>query len=306
MDIPLNRSSGVPIRDQLVTHLELRILDGSLPPGQRLPSVRGLARRLKVHANTVSAAYQDLEAAGHVKLQRGSGVFVRDAGSWAPQDARGLDEMIRLTLHLALRKGFGALEIRRAVERWLAAAPPDRIVVVDPVPQMAALLVHELKQRLRLPVAACSLEALARDPKLLSGGLALVLPYHVEALRQIAPGAGVEVLHLQLPEADRQALRALPTGSIVLAVASSPTLLPFAEVLFRSLRGDEILLETRLLADARGWRRLIPAADLVLADAIAAAGVRRHAPRKLREVRMVPDATLSRLRDALELVTPRE
>lgn len=305
MEIPLNRESGVPLHDQLVTQLELRILDGSLAPGQRLPSVRALARRLKVHANTISAAYRDLEAAGHVRLLRGSGVFVREAGSWAPQDARGLDEMIRLTLQLALRKGFGATEIRRAVERWLAAAPPDRITVVDPVPEMAALLVHELKQRLRVPVGSCSLDDLRRDPRPLSGALALVLPYHVQALREIAPGAGVEVLNLQVAPEDRQALLALPAGAIVLVVASSPTLLPFAQVLFKSLRGDEILLEARLLADSRAWRRMVPAADLVLVDAIAAVGLRRLAPRLLREVRMVPEATLQRLRSALEFVTPR-
>ena len=305
VDIPLNRESGVPVRDQLVTHLELRILDGTLQPGQRLPSVRALARRLKVHANTVSAAYRDLEAAGCVTLRRGSGVFVRDAGSWAPQDARGLDEMIRLTLHLALRKGFGATEIRTAVERWLAAAPPDRIVVVDPVREMAALLVYELKQQLRIKVESCTLEELERDLSLLRGGLALVVPYYLQALRQLAPGAGVEVLHLELSGEDRRALLALPAGSIVLAVASAPSLLPFAQVVFKGLRGDEILLETRLLSEAREWKRLVRAADLVIADAIASVEVRRASPKKLRELRMIPEPVLARLRDALRFVTPR-
>ena len=62
MDIFVNRRGGVPVRDQLVTQLELKILGGDLARGQRLPSVRALARRLKVHHNTVSAAYQDLLA----------------------------------------------------------------------------------------------------------------------------------------------------------------------------------------------------------------------------------------------------
>jgi GntR family transcriptional regulator len=305
VEIPLNRESGVPIRDQLVTQFEVRILDGTLRAGQRLPSVRALARRLKVHANTISAAYRDLEAAGHVKLHRGSGVFVRAAGSWAPEDARGLDEMIRLTLHLALRKGFSAKEIRTAVERWLAAAPPERIVVVDPVPEMATLLVHELRERLRFEVSASSLDEVAKDPGVLSGALALVLPYHVEALREAAPGVGVEVLNLELSDQDRRAIQSLAKGSIVLVVASSPTLLPFASVLFKSLRGDELLVETRLVGDAKGWRRLLPAADVVIADALAAIAVRRASPRKLREARLVPEAMLARLKDALEFVTPR-
>src|SRR5262249_59271835 len=91
LDIVLNRRGGVPIRDQLVTQLELKILDGTLAHGQRLPSVRSLARRLKVHHNTVSAAYQDLEENGHVELQRGSSVIVRRRAQRARPVARRLD-----------------------------------------------------------------------------------------------------------------------------------------------------------------------------------------------------------------------
>jgi GntR family transcriptional regulator len=305
MDIPLNRESGVPLRDQLVIQLELRILDGTLAPGQRLPSVRALARRLKVHANTISAAYQDLKAAEHVTLQPGSGVYVKEAGSWDPNDARGLDETIRLILHVALRKGFTAAEIRTAVERWLAAVPPDRVVVVDPIPEMAAVLVQELSERLGVKVTSCSLDDVQKDPGRLAGALVLVLPYHVQALRAIAPGAGVRVLNLELSASERRAVQALPAGSIVLAVASSPTLLPYAQVVFKSLRGDEILLETCLLSDSREWKRLARAADLVIADVVAAAAVRRASPRKLREVRVVPETMLPRLREALQFIAPR-
>jgi hypothetical protein len=131
------------------------------------------------------------------------------------------------------------------------------------------------------------------------------LPYHVQALREIAPGAGVRVLHLELQPEERKAVLALPSGSIVLAVASSPTLLPYAHVVFKGLRGDEILLETRELADAKEWRRLAHAADLVVADVIAAAAVRRAQPKKLREVRVVPESTLAGLREALEFIAPR-
>ena len=47
MDFVVNRKGGVPVRDQLVTQLELKILGGELTHGQRLPSVRSLARRLR-------------------------------------------------------------------------------------------------------------------------------------------------------------------------------------------------------------------------------------------------------------------
>ena len=71
MDIVLSRRGGVSVKDQILAQIELQFLEGSLAPGQRLPSVRALARRLKVHPNTVSAAYQELQAHGQLEVRRG-------------------------------------------------------------------------------------------------------------------------------------------------------------------------------------------------------------------------------------------
>lgn len=305
MDIVLNRRGGVPVKDQLRFQLELKILSGDLEPGERLPSVRALARRLKVHPNTVSAAYQDLQATGHVDLQRGAGVFVRPGAPSQPHEARGLDEMIRLDLYLAFRRGFSGSEIRAAVERWLAAAPPDRVVVVDPSKEMGELLVHEIRGGLGVPATSAAIEDVERDPGRLAGALALTLPYHLETVARLAPAAAVEGVTLEVPEEDRKAILAVPTGAIILVVSHSPTVLPFADVLLKSLRGDEILVETRPLSATREWRRLVPAADLVFADALAAPAVRQARPKKLREVRFVSPSSLERLRDALTVVLPR-
>jgi GntR family transcriptional regulator len=304
MNLSLNRRGGVPLRDQLVTQLEMKILDGTLAEGQRLPSVRALARRLRVHHNTVSAAYQDLESAGHVVLQKGSGVFVRRGAPTGLGDARDLDEMIRVALDAAFARGHTGEEIRAVVERWLAAAPPHRVLVVDPSGEMAKILVHELQRALSVPASSCALEDLARDPSLAAGALIVVLPYHVAAVRAIVPGALVETVNVEVAPADRKAVEALPAGSIVLFVSLSPTVLPFASVFLRTLRGDEIHVETRLLADTREWRRLVRAADLVLSDSVAAETVRKAGARRFREVPVVPAGTLARLREALRVIAP--
>jgi GntR family transcriptional regulator len=297
-DLVLNRRGGVPVRDQLQAQLELQILSGALEPGQRLPSVRALARRLKLHPNTVSAAYRDLEEAGHVRSRRGSGVFVRHAGPAAPEDAASLDDLIRLALRLARRKGFGMAQIRAAVERWLAAAPPARVVIVDPEPELGELLGREL-DGVGAPVGFCTLEQLAQDPTRLDGALALALPYHVEAIRRLVPRAPLKTVNPRVPEECKRAVQSLPAGAIVLLVSHAPTALKLVSVLVRSLRGDAVLVEARPLADAGEWRRLVPAADLVLADALSLEAVRRVRPRRLLEVRAMPPATLARLRGLL-------
>ena len=169
MDFVLNRKGGVPLHDQLLAQLELKILSGAIAPGQRLPSVRVLARRLGLHANTVSSAYRDLESAGHVELRRGAGVYVRAGAPGALEEARGLDEMVRLALSAAFRKGHSGIEIRAAVERWLRAAPPERVVIVDPRQETLDLMALEIRAALGVPASGCTLEELEREPGIASG-----------------------------------------------------------------------------------------------------------------------------------------
>jgi GntR family transcriptional regulator len=283
MDIVLNRKGGVAMRDQLVAQLELRILEGQLGPGEKLPSVRALGRRLRLHPNTVSAAYRVLQASGHVEMRKGAGIFVRAAGASSLEAARDLDEMLQVA--------------RAAVERWLAAPPPSRMVVVDPSLPMAELLAAEMKPAVDLPVEPRSLAEIAATPALLEGALAVSLPYHVAALRRAVPRANVLTVTLEVGAAVSRAIAVLPSGGIVLVVSHSETVLPFADKLVRSLRGDELLVETRLLRD-RAWRRLLPAADLVFADALSTDALGRARTRGVMTFRVVGERALAQLASA--------
>jgi DNA-binding transcriptional regulator YhcF (GntR family) len=303
MDIVLRRGVGVPLSDQLTAQIELEILSGGLKAGDRLPSVRAQARRLRVHSNTVSAAYGLLEERGLLEMRRGSGVFVRHPGPQELQDARNLDEMIRLGLHIALQRHSGA-EVRAAVLRWLAGTPPARIVAVDPAPEMGELLARELSDALRMPASACSVDDLERHPELLGSALGVALPYHIEKVRKLVPGASVESVALEVSSKDREAILELPAGAIILLVSHSPDVLHLAPGFVASLRGDELLLEARLVRARREWKRLLPAADLVFADVIAFSEVARVRSQRLREVRFLAESSLDQLRSSLTVVVP--
>ena len=299
MDFVLNRKGGVPLHDQLLAQLEMKILGGSISPGQRLPSVRALARRLGLHANTVSGAYRDLEKAGHVELRRGAGVYVRAGSPASVEDARGLDEVVRLALSAAFRKGFSGAEIRAAVERWLRAAPAERVVIVDPREETLDILVQEVKSALAVPASGCTLDALAREPGLAAGALVLAFPYHAAKAARIAAGVAIETIHTQASSENEAHIRALPAGAVVLVVSLSPIVLKFAEGFVGGLRGDEVLVETRLASRRADWRRVVAAADLVFADVVAAPDVRRAEPKRLRELRLLGERDLARVRAAL-------
>src|SRR4051812_3102279 len=107
MNIVLTRESPVPLRAQLALQVEVAIVTGQLPPGKKLPSVRELARRLKLHHNTIAAAYGDLTERGLVEARRGSGLYVSRRSQPAPPDqARELDELIASFLELARARGY--------------------------------------------------------------------------------------------------------------------------------------------------------------------------------------------------------
>jgi len=79
MFIRLESSSAVPIYRQIVDQIGYQIANGTLRSGDRLPSVRELAKRLPVNQNTVLKAYVLLEEDGLISRIQGDGTFVANA-----------------------------------------------------------------------------------------------------------------------------------------------------------------------------------------------------------------------------------
>lgn len=68
-----------PLGDQIVFRILYAIARGVYRPGDKLPTVRDVAARLRVNPNTVSKAYRDLERDGILVSRRGTGVFVHES-----------------------------------------------------------------------------------------------------------------------------------------------------------------------------------------------------------------------------------
>ena len=76
MRILISYESGVPIYEQIKEQIRGQILRGDLPPDTMLPSIRTLARELKIGVITAKRAYDDLCAEGFLYSLQGKGVFV--------------------------------------------------------------------------------------------------------------------------------------------------------------------------------------------------------------------------------------
>lgn len=77
MDIILNNSSGVPIYEQIEEQIKSQIMVGELAAGDALPSMRVLAKDLKISIITTKRAYEDLERDGFIESVTGKGSFVK-------------------------------------------------------------------------------------------------------------------------------------------------------------------------------------------------------------------------------------
>ena len=81
MDIILNNSSGIPIYEQIEEQIKNQIMTGELKEGEALPSMRVLAKDLKISIITTKRAYEDLEKDGFIVSITGKGSFVKGINS---------------------------------------------------------------------------------------------------------------------------------------------------------------------------------------------------------------------------------
>lgn len=86
--VRLDDGSAVPPYEQVRAGLASHIAEGSLAPGARLPTVRGLAEQLGLANRTVARAYRELEQAGLVQTLGRGGTVVADGGDPAIERAR--------------------------------------------------------------------------------------------------------------------------------------------------------------------------------------------------------------------------
>ncbi len=117
------------ISDQLVYQVKAAIARGELVGGDRLPSVRELARELAINPNTVSRTYQRLESDGVIVRRQGAGCFVREGKSALSKRERDrrLTELVEKAVTEAVHLKFEPEALRAALERQLEKLERERV-----------------------------------------------------------------------------------------------------------------------------------------------------------------------------------
>ena len=131
MELQVDPTSRMPIYRQLGRQLREAAARGQVRPGERLPSVRELSRRLVVNPNTIARVYTELEREGLLNTRPGLGVFVAQPKAELTKKVRKqrLEELLDHFLTEAVHLGFSASEVVSLVSqrvsqfRWQGESP---------------------------------------------------------------------------------------------------------------------------------------------------------------------------------------
>ncbi len=118
MRLILSNISGVPIYEQIKTQIKEAILSNDLGEGDALPSLRQLARDLKVSVLTVNRAYGDLEAEGYITNMQGRGAYVLPKGNEMIREQwmREMEEGLRGAIAAAKKTNLSLAEVEESLK----------------------------------------------------------------------------------------------------------------------------------------------------------------------------------------------
>lgn len=113
MNIILNNSSSLPLYEQIANQIKSMIISGGVHPGEMLPSMRLLAKELRISVITTKRAYEELERNGfiHTVVGKGSYVAERNAALIKEEQLRLVEEHLQKAVDQATISGIPLEEL---------------------------------------------------------------------------------------------------------------------------------------------------------------------------------------------------
>ena len=113
MELIIRNTNNQPIYEQICTQIKAQIIAGKLAPGEALPSIRALAKDLRVSVITTKRVYDELEADGFLYTVAGKGCFVaeKNLDLIREQKLKELEDYLSAAVELAAQCGVSSGEL---------------------------------------------------------------------------------------------------------------------------------------------------------------------------------------------------
>ncbi len=117
MNILIDNKSGSPIYDQIYTQIKNQIISGALKENDMLPSIRGLAKDLRISFITTKRAYDELERDGFIYTVQAKGSYVapRNLELLREEHLKRIEEHISEIIKLAASCNLSAEDITEMI-----------------------------------------------------------------------------------------------------------------------------------------------------------------------------------------------
>lgn len=114
MNIIISNSSGQPIYEQIDTQIKAMIINGELQEGDALPSMRLLAKELRISVITTKRAYEELEREGFISSVAGKGSFIapKNLELVREQRLKDIEQHMQSIVELAKQFGMNLKELK--------------------------------------------------------------------------------------------------------------------------------------------------------------------------------------------------
>lgn len=118
MNIIISNSSDKPIYEQITVQIKSMVMTGQLKEGDPLPSMRTLAKELRISVITTKRAYEDLERDGFITTVVGKGSFIKAADTTLVREEKlkQIEELLSKAVSLAQQSGIERREIEEILE----------------------------------------------------------------------------------------------------------------------------------------------------------------------------------------------
>jgi GntR family transcriptional regulator len=278
-----------------VTQIVLGIVSNDLKIAERLPSTRDLARRYDIHANTVSSAYRELARRGWVEFRKGSGVYVRPRNDEPLENGLALDQLIARFFRNLREEGYSLAEIQAGIQRSFSVQRPDHFVLLEPDPELRAILVAEIAAATKVNVKGVGPNEVDGA---LTGAVPVVLYGHIgQFAERIKAETDVLVLHSASVVERMRGQTRPPREALVAVVSRWPDFLHWARTMLVAAGLDADALSFRD-ARERNWEKGLRSAAFVITDSLMAPRIPAGCEVKL--FRVLAESSLKEIREYAE------
>lgn len=294
MKIWLSKNSEVPVREQLVTQITLGIISGDLLVGEKLSSTRELARRFKIHANTISSAYQKLGRRGLIEFKKGSGFYVCEPKQNKQDGETELDAIIANFLKIAQSNGFSKDEIQNRLQKWFAAQTPEEILLIESDKNLRVILIEEIKQATNARVSGVSFEDFQRKHQTTNAHFVAMIDEKPKIESVLSAGKTCFFIRAR-SVSDSMTGETRPSQDDLIAVVSGwEKFLAWSRTILVAAGIENNAIISRLTSE-KDWKKGLKNASLIICDTLTAQEFPND--KRVRPFRLIADSSLKELEE---------